>query len=245
MSTTNSKENTPERNTGADCPICKNYRYSINDFCCKCGKRLNDTRVLVNRYAPSWHDLICKIGHGRTKENAPDWNEGVDCTFCQNYRDIGENFCGICGKKLTEPTMPMNYDLPKWGTLGYGSGHSFSLTSHQHPHNGHDFGYSCGHNFGITIHHHSHNGHVPMSTEEMRQELIGTPMDQRDEEFSQGKQADIPNAGECSSEQDIPHKDLECFSRTNTNAPVCALDPDRTSNHLDNSKMPPKEPNPL
>ena len=243
MSTT--KKSAPERNTGADCPICKNYRYSINDFCCKCGKRLKDTRVLVNRYAPSWHDLVCKSGHGRTKENAPDWNEGVDCTFCQNYRDIGENFCGICGKKLTEPTMPMNYDLPKWGALGCGSGHSFSLTSHQHPHNGHDFGYSCGHSFSITIPHHSHNGHVPMSTEEMRQELIGTPMDQRDEEFSQGKQADIPNAGECSSEQDIPHKDLECFSQTNTNAPVCALDPDRTSNHLDNSKMPPKEPNPL
>ena len=98
MSTTNSKESTPERNTGADCPICKNYRYSINDFCCKCGKRLKDTRVLVNRYAPSWHDLVCKSGHGRTKENAPDWNTGVDCTFCQNYRDIGENFCGICGK---------------------------------------------------------------------------------------------------------------------------------------------------
>ena len=154
MSTTTLKKSAPERNTGADCPVCKNYRYSINDFCCKCGKRLNDTRVLVNRYAPSWHDLICKIGHGRTKENAPDWNTGVDCTLCQNYRDIGENFCGICGKKLTEPTAPMDYD----------------------------FGPSFGHNFGITIHHHSHNGHVPMSTEEMRQELIGTPMDQRDEE---------------------------------------------------------------
>ena len=190
MSTT--KKSAPERNTGADCPICKNYRYSINDFCCKCGKRLKDTRVLVNRYAPSWHDLVCKSGHGRTKENAPDWNTGVDCTFCQNYRDIGENFCGICGKKLTEPTAPMDYD----------------------------FGPSFGHNFGITIHHHSHNGHVPMSTEEMRQELIGTPMD-------------------------IPHKDLECFSRTNTNAPVCALDPDQTSSHPDHSKTPPKEPNPL
>lgn len=217
MSDTTLKKSAPERNTGADCPVCKNYRYSINDFCCNCGKRLKDTRVLVNRYAPSWHDLICKIGHGRTKENAPDWNTGVDCTLCQNYRDIGENFCGICGKKLTEPTAPMDYD----------------------------FGPSFGHNFGITIHHHSHNGHVPMSTEEMRQELIGTPMDQRDEEFSQGKQADIPNAGECSSEQDIPHKDLECFSRTNTNAPVCALDPDQTSSHPDHSKTPPKEPNPL
>ena len=135
MSTTTLKKSAPEGNTGADCPICKNYRYSINDFCCNCGKRLKDTRVLMNRYAP-------------------DWNAGVDCAFCQNYRDIGENFCGICGKKLTEPTAPMDYD----------------------------FGPSFGHNFGITIHHHSHNGHVPMSTEEMRQELIGTPMDQRDEE---------------------------------------------------------------
>lgn len=132
MSTTTLKKSTPERNTGADCPVCQSYRYSIDDFCCNCGKRLKDTRVLVNRYAPSWHDLICKSGHGRTKENAPDWNAGVDCAFCQNYRDIGENFCGICGKKLTEPTVPMGYD----------------------------FGPSFGHNFGITIHHHSPNGHV-------------------------------------------------------------------------------------
>ena len=74
MSTTTLKKSAPERNTGADCPVCKNYRYSINDFCCNCGKRLKDTRVLMNRYAP-------------------DWNAGVDCACCQNYRDIGEKMC--------------------------------------------------------------------------------------------------------------------------------------------------------
>ena len=116
-----------------------------------------------------------------SKKNAPERNTGADCRICQSCRDSGANFCRNCGKRLTEPTAPMDYDLPKWGTFGYRSGHSFSLTSHQLPHNGHDFGYSCGHSFSITIHHHSHNGHVPMSTEEMRQELIGTPMDQRDE----------------------------------------------------------------
>lgn len=46
------------------------------------------------------------------KKSTPERNTGADCPICQSCRDSGANFCRNCGKQLTEPTMPMNYDLP-------------------------------------------------------------------------------------------------------------------------------------
>lgn len=49
MSDTTLKKSAPERNTGADCPVCQSYRYSIDDFCRNCGKQLKDSPATNGR----------------------------------------------------------------------------------------------------------------------------------------------------------------------------------------------------
>lgn len=45
MSTSTPKKSAPERNTGADCPVCQSCRDSGANFCRNCGKQLKDPPV--------------------------------------------------------------------------------------------------------------------------------------------------------------------------------------------------------
>ena len=81
------------RNTGPDCRYCHIYRAIDANFCTRCGKQL---KVPVD---PNWKNPFA-LPYRRKSPVMRAEPHAKDCPRCEEFRQLGRNYCSGCGKQL-------------------------------------------------------------------------------------------------------------------------------------------------